>query len=177
MYVDIGHDPSAVGIILQVKKDSVHLIHHTFSVLVLHLHLIAVCLANGACFIRPAVPDVAVKIVDIVGFLLPDPEDLIHSAFQRRLPQRQRRKFFPQIIAVHHAEPLDGIGRGSVLPHRAYLLALGAGAVVNNVFAHVDKSNICRAHVLLLSYVCRNLYLYVSIRFFPELNLTFVIVP
>ena len=42
-------------------------------ILMLHAQLIAVSLTNGAVLIRPGIPDVAVEIVNIVGFFLPDP--------------------------------------------------------------------------------------------------------
>ena len=79
MYINIGHDPSAVRIVLKIKKYPVHLIHHSFFILMFHTQLIAVGFSDGAVLICPAVPDMAVKIMDIVGFLLPDPQNLIHG--------------------------------------------------------------------------------------------------
>ena len=52
---------------------------HSFFVLMFHAKLIPICLTDRTTLICPAVPDMAVKIMDIVGFLLPDPEDLIHG--------------------------------------------------------------------------------------------------
>ena len=69
MYINIGHDPSAVRIVLKIKKYPVHLIHHSFFILMFHTQLIAVGFSDGAVLICPAVPDMAVKIMDIVGFL------------------------------------------------------------------------------------------------------------
>ena len=71
--VEIGEDAAAGGIVLQVVQHTIHLIHLTLRVLVLHAQLIAVGLADGPVLIGPAVPDVAPQIVDIVGLLLPDP--------------------------------------------------------------------------------------------------------
>ena len=79
MYINIGHDPSAVRIVLKIKKNYVYLIHHSLFILMLHTQLITVGFSDGTVLIGPAVPDMAVKIMDIVGFLLPDPEDLIHG--------------------------------------------------------------------------------------------------
>ena len=79
MYINIGHDPSAVRIVLKIKKNPVHLIHHSLFILMFHTQLIAVGFSDGAVLICPAVPDMAVKIMDIVGFLLPDPQNLIHG--------------------------------------------------------------------------------------------------
>ena len=36
MYINIGHDPSAVRIVLKIKKNSVYLIHHSLFILMLH---------------------------------------------------------------------------------------------------------------------------------------------
>ena len=79
MHINICHDPAAEGIILQIIDYPVHLIHHAFLILMLHTKLVSISLPNGTLLICPAVPDMAVKIMDIIGFLLPDPEDFIHS--------------------------------------------------------------------------------------------------
>ena len=80
MDVNICHDPAAERIVFQVIDHTIHLIHHAFLILMLHTQLIAVGLADGTVFIRPLIPDVAVKIVNIVGLLLPDPQHLIRCA-------------------------------------------------------------------------------------------------
>ena len=79
MHINIGHNSSAERIIFQIIDHSVYLIHHSFFILMFHTQLIAVGFSDGAVLICPAVPDMAVKVMDIVGFLLPDPEDLIHG--------------------------------------------------------------------------------------------------
>ena len=79
MHVNIGHNSAAERIIFQIIDHSVYLIHHSFLILMFHTKLISICLADRTALICPAVPDMAVKIMNIVGFLLPDPKYLIHS--------------------------------------------------------------------------------------------------
>ena len=80
--VDIGQDAAAGGVVLQVVQHPVHLVHLPLGILVLHRQLIAVGLADGAVLVRPAVPDVAPQVVDVVGLLLPDPQQLVDAGFE-----------------------------------------------------------------------------------------------
>ena len=80
MIVDIRHDAAAVRIVLQVKENTVDLIEHPLFVFMLNAHLITVSLADGTVRIRPLVPDMRMKIMDIVGLSLPDPQNLVHRA-------------------------------------------------------------------------------------------------
>ena len=43
--------------------------------------LVAVGLADGAGLVGPLVPDVGVQILNVVGLLLPDPQQLVHRGF------------------------------------------------------------------------------------------------
>lgn len=122
MHIDIGHDTAAEGIILQVVDHTIHLIHHPLLILVLHPHLITVCLADGPLFIRPLVPDVAVQVMNIVGLLLPNPQHLVRGVLQGSAPQGHDGKLPGQIVPVYHAKLLDGICRSAVLPMGAHLL-------------------------------------------------------
>lgn len=63
--VKVGQDPTGAGVVLQVIKDPVHLIEHALLVLMLDAHLIAIGLADGAGFIGPGVPYMAVQIVNV----------------------------------------------------------------------------------------------------------------
>ena len=81
MDISIGNDSAAEGVVLQVIQHPVHLIHHAFFILTLHTDLIAVGLSNGTGLICPLIPDMAVQIMDIGGFPLIDPQNLIHTAF------------------------------------------------------------------------------------------------
>ena len=92
--VDIGEDAAAGGIVLQVIQHPIHLIHLPLGVLVLHRQLVAVGLADAATLIRPGVPDVGGKLVDVIAFFLPDPQKLIRTAFDCCSSKCQCRKFF-----------------------------------------------------------------------------------
>ena len=92
MYIEIGHNPAAVRIVFQVINHPVHLIHHSFLILMLYTHLVTIGFADGTAFVRPAVPDVAFQFMDVIGFLLPDPQKLIHTALNGRPPESKGRK-------------------------------------------------------------------------------------
>ena len=64
---------------LQVVEHAVHLIEHSFFILVLHAELVAVGLADAAALVRPRVPDVGGEVVDVVALFLPDPQKLVHE--------------------------------------------------------------------------------------------------
>ena len=66
MHINVRHDPAGKGIVLEVIDHAVHLIEHSFLILMLYTQLIAVCLADAAVLIRPLVPDMAVQVVDVV---------------------------------------------------------------------------------------------------------------
>ncbi|MPN20714.1 hypothetical protein SDC9_168093 [bioreactor metagenome] len=82
MDIDIAHDAAGGRIVFQVIEDAVDLVRLALLVLVLHTQLVAVGAADAAGFVRPLVPDAAVQLFDVIGFLLPDPQQLIHRAFQ-----------------------------------------------------------------------------------------------
>ena len=94
MHIDICHNTTAVRIVLQIIDHTVRLIHHSFFVLMLYAHLISVCFSDGSVLISPAVPDMAFKIMYIVGLFLPYPQHLVHTAFDRRTPERESRELF-----------------------------------------------------------------------------------
>ena len=66
MIVYVGYYPAGAGIVLQVVKYPVHLIHIPFGIMVLYPQLVAIGLAYAAVFVRPGVPDVAVQVVYVV---------------------------------------------------------------------------------------------------------------
>ena len=111
-----------------------------------YAQLIAVGLADAAVLICPGIPDVAVQVVDIVRLLLPDPEDLISGGLPRSAAKRHHWKLPAQIIAVHHTELLDRVGRCSVLPVRANGEVGVPGSVLQNVFAVFYKNLIGITH-------------------------------
>ena len=68
----------------------------------------------------------------VIGFFLPDPKQLIHRRFPIGAPEGHQREFLLQIIAVHHTEQLDGVGRGAVLPMGTYRQGIIAEPVVKD---------------------------------------------
>ena len=94
MHVDIRHNPPAVRIMLQIVDHPVYLIKHPLFILVLYSHLIAIGFSDQAVFIRPAVPNVAVQFVNIIGLLLPDPQQFIRTAFNSGPAKGQGRELF-----------------------------------------------------------------------------------
>ena len=62
------------------------------------------------------------QIVNVVGFLLPDPKQLINTGFPIRAAKRHDRKLLCEIIAVDDAEQLYGMRGCSVFPVRAHVL-------------------------------------------------------
>ena len=88
---------------LKVINHPVHLVKFALGVLVPDGQLITVSFADGAVFICPLIPDVAVEIVDIVGFLLPDPQQFVNTGFEICAPDGQNGKFPLQIITVDNA--------------------------------------------------------------------------
>ena len=147
MHIEIRHDPTAVRVRFQIVDHPVHLVHHAFPILMLHLHLISVGFPDGAVRIRPAVPDMAVQIMDIVGFFLPDPKHFVGTALDSRPPERQCRKFLRQVIPVHHPELLDRISFRPVRPMGPDLLSFRTRSVLQNILTHLNKNMIRCAHL------------------------------
>ena len=132
---------------LQVKKDPVHLVKVTLFVMVLDSQLVAVGLADGAVLPCPFVPDMAAQVADAVGLLLPDPQQLVHGALPVGAAEGHNGEFFRQVVAVHHAEGLDGMGRRAVCPVGADFQALVGNAFLQNFSAGRLVYFICIAHV------------------------------
>ena len=112
----------------------------------LHRQLIAVGLADGAVFIRPAVPDVAPQVVDVVGLLLPDPQQLVDAGLEKGAAHGEDGKLLPQIVAVDDAELLHGVGGRAVLPMGAHLLVGVPHPVLQDVAAIFLEDLVCTAH-------------------------------
>ena len=64
--VKIGENAAGSGVVLEIVEHAVDLVEQAFFVLVLDAELIAVGLADGAGLVRPVVPDVGLKDVDVV---------------------------------------------------------------------------------------------------------------
>ena len=132
----------------EVVQNPVHLIHLPLRVAVLHPQLVAVGFADGTVLIRPLIPDVGVQIPNVVGFLLPNPQKFLHGGFPIGAPQGQDGEFLPQVVAVHNAEFLHGVGGGAVLPMGADLEIRVPHAAVQNIPAVPDKKFVSAAHAL-----------------------------
>ena len=146
MDVEISQDATTEGVVLQVEKDTIDLIHHAFAVLMLDAHLVAIGFTNGTSFVGPFVPDVAFQVVDVIGLLLPDPENLVHGGLDGGASQGESWKFLGEVIAVDDAELFDSISGRAVFPVRANFFALSVGAVLQNVLAHVNENLVCFTH-------------------------------
>ena len=63
--INIRQDAAGGGVVLQVVEHAVHLVEFALGILVLDAELIAIGLADGAGFIGPGVPYMAVQIVNV----------------------------------------------------------------------------------------------------------------
>ena len=145
-HIGVRHNAAAVRRVLKVVQHAVHLVKVTLGIMALLANLIPVGLADGTSLVGPLIPDMAVEVMHVIGLLLIDPQDLVHSGLERRTTQRKRGELLAQVIARRNAKVFNGIGRGAVLPHRADLLALGRGAMVQDIAAHGYKLLISFAH-------------------------------
>ena len=144
--VEIGENTAAGRVVLQVVQHPIHLIHLALRVLVLHPQLIAVGLADGAAFVGPAVPDIAPQVVDIVGFLLPDPQQLVDAGLEVCPPQGQDGKFLAEIVAVNDAEFFHRVGGRAVGPVGADALVGVPHTVSQNIMAVLFEYLVSVAH-------------------------------
>ena len=144
--VDVGHDAAGGGVVLEIPEHLVHLVHVPLGIVVLHAQLIAVSLADGAVLVRPGVPDPGAQVVHVVALLLPDPQQLVDGGLPVGAPQGQDREFLGQIVAVHNAEFLDGMGRRAVLPAGSHLPIGVPDAVRQNIPAVLNEDLIGFAH-------------------------------
>ena len=112
----------------------------------LHADLIAVGLADGAVLIRPAVPDVAPQVVDVVGLLLPDPQQLVDAGLEVRPADGEDGELRLQVVAVDDAEFLHRVGGGAVGPVGTHLLVGVPHAVLQNVPAVLFEYLVSVAH-------------------------------
>ena len=144
--VEARQNAAGCRIVAKRIEHAVDLIEHTLGIDVLDPELIAVGLADGAVLTRPAVPDVAAKFADAVGLFLPDPQQLLNTGAVISPAKRHDREFLPQVIAVHHAEFLDGMRRRTVLPVRPHRPVGVPDTVFQYVAARLDIDFIRSAH-------------------------------
>ena len=136
---------------LQVVEDPIHLVHLPLRVAVLYPQLIAVGLSDGPVRVCPLVPDAGAQVMDVVGFLLPDPEQLIHGGLPVGAPQGEDGKFPAQVVAVDDAEFFDGVGGRTVLPAGADGLVGVPDAAGQDIPAVLQKKLVSAAHKFLLA--------------------------
>ena len=84
-----------------------------------HAKLIPVRLANRARLVRPTIPNMRMKIVNIIALLLPNPKQFVDTRFERRATNGQNRQLLRQVVTV------DDSDAGSKYP-----LAVKYGAIV-----------------------------------------------
>ena len=145
-HIGVRHNAATVRRVLKVVQHAVHLIEVALGIVALLANLIAVGLADRTGLVSPFIPDMAVEVMHVIGLLLINPQNLVHGRLKRRTTQGERGELLAQVVARRDAEVFNGIGRGAVLPHRADLLALGGGAMVQNIAAHGYKLLISFAH-------------------------------
>ena len=158
--INVGQDAAGGRIVLQIIDHTVHLVHRLLALveLVLLAQLIAVSLADGAIFTGPLIPDMAAQIADPVGLLLPDPQQFIHGALPVSTAQGHNGKFFCQIIAVHNAEFLDGMGGSAILPTGAYIHTLIRKTIFQNIQTSLAVQFVSSAHDLTSEMIFALLY-------------------
>ena len=144
--VKTGEDAAGGGVVLQVIQHPVHLVHLPFGILVLDGELIAIGLADGAVRIRPLIPDVAVQVVDVVGLLLPDPQQFVHRGLPVGPAEGQDGELLLKVIAVDDPEFFHSVGGSTVLPMGTDGQVCVPDPVVQNVPAVLQKERIGTAH-------------------------------
>lgn len=117
MTVHVGQDGPAHGTVRQVMENSLHLVAPGVAVAGLLADLVTVGLTDAAALIRPGVPDVGIQVVDVIGALLVDPEDLIQSGLPVDGAELQNGQLaVPEVIVLGDAEDFAGMGGFAVLP-------------------------------------------------------------
>ena len=144
--VDIRQDAAAGRVVLQVVQHPVHLVHLPLGILMLHRQLIAVGLADGAVLIGPAVPDMPAEIMDVVGLLLPYPQQLVDTRLEVRSADGEDGELLAQVVTIYDAEFFDGVGGRTVLPVGAHVLVGIPYAVGKDLPAVFLEYTVCVAH-------------------------------
>ena len=144
--IDIGEDAAGGGVVAQVVQHPVHLVKLPLGILVLHPQLIAVGLADGAGLVGPAVPDVAPEVVNVVGLLLPDPQQLVDAGLKVGAADSENGELPAQVVAVDDAEFLHRVGGGAVVPAGTDGLVRVPDAVFQDITAVLLKYFVGAAH-------------------------------
>ena len=75
----------------------------------------------------------AAQLVDVVGLLLPDPQQLVHRAFPEGAAYGEYGELLGEIVTVYYAKALDRVGALAVLPARADVQLRVPEAVVEDI--------------------------------------------
>ena len=156
--VEAGEYAAGGAVVLEVVQHAVDLVEFALGILVLHAELIAVGLADGAVLVRPGVPDAAAQLMDVVGLLLPDPQQLVHRAFPEGAAYGEYGELLGEIVTVDYAKALDRVGALAVLPARADVQLRVPEAVVEDITAVLYEQLVRAAHGF--TSVCHILYNY-----------------
>ena len=144
--VDVGHNAAGCGVVLEIVENAVDLVELALAVLVLDTELIAVRLTDRAVLACPGIPDVGIKLGDLIRLLLPDPEDLVDAVLDARLTEGHYRELLTEIIAVGDAEFLYGVRGSAVVPTGTNVEIGIIKAVFKNIAAIFNINSVCVAH-------------------------------
>ena len=108
--------------------------------------LITVGFANRSGFIRPRIPNVAMEVMDVIRFLLPNPKQFIQAAFECGAANRKNWQFFLQIITVYNAKFLDGMSRSPIRPMGTDGIIGIPNSVLQNILHIINKNTVCTWH-------------------------------
>ena len=88
----------------------------------------------------------APQVVDVVGLLLPDPQQLVDAGLEVGAAHGEDGKLPAQVVAVDDAELLHGVGGRTVLPVGTHLLVGVPHPVLQDVAAIFLEDLVCPAH-------------------------------
>ena len=145
--VHAGQNSAACRIVFQKIQNTIDLIEFALRILVLLRELIAVCLSDGTGLVCPTIPDMTGEIIYIVGFLLPDPKELIDCGLPIGSAQRHDRKLFLEVIAIYDTEEFDRMCGRTVLPMRTNVQIGVPNTFLQNFAAIVDIDFIGVTHI------------------------------
>ena len=84
--------------------------------------------------------------MNIVGFFLPNPKDLVGGGLDGGTTESDGREFFLEIVAGTNAELFDGVGGSAILPMGADFFATRVSTMGKNILAHFYELFVGFAH-------------------------------
>ena len=124
--------------------------------------MIAVCLSDRTACVCPTVPYMAMQIVHVIRFFLPDPKYFVNCRLKIGFSERYNRKFFRKIISVYDTKLLDGMSGRAVSSYGSDFEFGIPNPVIKNISTRVNENFICFTHIS--SSVCVACFYY-GIRF------------